>query len=114
MMTGPVTVGRADVGAMVCTPLPLMLNWIVSVPEAALAWRMAGRGEPLPELLVLVTTKVAGASRVSSASTERGARWGVLVRAGTAARRSRRKRRRSIVALRMGVGRGPAANWRAG
>src|SRR4051794_2246057 len=110
MTTGPVTVGRADVGAMVCTPELLMLNWIVSVPASALASRMACRSEPLPLSLRLVTTKTAGARRVSSASSERGGRWEDLERTGTVARWNRRKRRRIIVALQMGVGREPGVS----
>src|SRR5690349_11580893 len=111
MTTGPVTVGRADVGAMVCTPVPLRLNWIVSEPVCALASRMACRSEPLPVSLRLVTTKTAGARRVSSASSERGGRRKDLVRAGMVARRNRRKRGRSIGALQMSVGREPGRKF---
>jgi hypothetical protein len=53
-----VIVGNALVTVIVFAPVP-MLNAIVSAPASALASRIAWRSEPAPELLVLVTVKVA-------------------------------------------------------
>src|SRR5262249_6462913 len=54
MVTGPVMVGKADSGAMVCTPEP-MAKVIVSGPGFALALSRVQRSEPMPLSLVLVT-----------------------------------------------------------
>src|SRR5437016_3481797 len=53
-------IGKADRGAMVCTPLPGILNSITTslVEVSALASRMACRSEPGPLSAVLVTVKV--------------------------------------------------------
>ncbi len=45
MMTGSVIVGSADVGLIVCTPVPGMRNVMVSVPGLLLANVMASRSE---------------------------------------------------------------------
>src|SRR5215471_12082998 len=56
-------VGRSEAGVIVQTPdpsqpAPVTLNAIVSMPEFALASRIAWRREPAPESLVFVTVKV--------------------------------------------------------
>lgn len=53
IVTGSVTDGSADVGAMVCAPPPPMLKSMTSAP--ALASRIAWRSDPAPESLVFVT-----------------------------------------------------------
>ena len=58
MTTGSVSVGRADSGAIVWTPVPGMLKVIVCTPGVALASVMTWRSEPVPVSLVLVTTKL--------------------------------------------------------
>jgi hypothetical protein len=55
----PVISGRPEAGWIVWTPVPGMLNAIVSAPTAALASRMAWRSEPGPELSALMTVNVA-------------------------------------------------------
>ena len=55
MITGSVIVGRAEVGAIVCTPAPGMAKLIVW-PASRSAFRIAWRSEPIPLSLVLVTT----------------------------------------------------------
>ena len=58
MVTGPVTVGNCDAGAMVCTSVPAMLKFMVSAPVVLLASRIACLSEPAPLSSVLVTVKV--------------------------------------------------------
>ena len=55
IVTGDVTGGRAVAMAIVWTPLPTMLNAIVSGPGFALASRIAWRSEPGPVSAVAVT-----------------------------------------------------------
>ena len=54
MITGSVIVGRAEVGAIVCTPAGMakLIVW----PASRSAFRIAWRSEPIPLSLVLVTT----------------------------------------------------------
>ena len=75
MTTGSVMVGRAEVGLMVFTPLP-MPKAIVSSPGVMFALRMAWRSDPRPESLVLVTVNVARSDLASSSSRhqDRGTR----------------------------------------
>jgi hypothetical protein len=77
MMTGLLMVGRADVRVIVLTPLPGIINLIVSVATVVLACRIAWRREP-PPLSVLVITSMtakgaAGESDEASVATFRGA-----------------------------------------
>jgi hypothetical protein len=59
IVTGSVTMGSGDCGAMVCGPLP-MPKLMMSTPALTFASRIAWRNEPEPLSLVLVTTKVTG------------------------------------------------------
>src|SRR3954471_3497239 len=61
MMTGSVSAGSGDTGAIVWTPAPRILNEIVSVnPECELALVIAWRNDPGPLSLVLVTIRLNG------------------------------------------------------
>ena len=53
--TASVRFGSGVTGVIVCTPLPTMLNWIVSAPGLAFASRIAWRSDPAPESAVVVT-----------------------------------------------------------
>jgi hypothetical protein len=54
MLTGSVIAGIAEVGLIVCAPVPIAKS-IVSRPGLALALVIASRKEPAPESPVLVT-----------------------------------------------------------
>src|SRR4051812_24225827 len=69
MTIGPVMIGSAVVGRILCTPLPGMANTIVSGPVAAFESRMACRSEPVPLSLTFVTVNAAAAQRLSRFST---------------------------------------------
>ena len=72
--TGSSIVGRAEVGLIVCTPLPAMAKWISS-GEPPLGWPLAlviaCRSEPAPPSLVFETVNVERRTRGSSASHPR-------------------------------------------
>ena len=59
MFVGPVIVGSAESGAIVCNPPPPMLKPTVSAPGLALASRIACRNEPAPAFAVVITVKTA-------------------------------------------------------
>src|SRR5690349_24873128 len=62
-MTGSVIAGSGESGVIVCTPVPGILNEIVSVkPVCALALRIACRSDPGPLSNGFVTTIVNGTS----------------------------------------------------
>jgi hypothetical protein len=61
-MTGSMIGGRAEAGAIVWTPEPVIANAIVSKPGLAFASRIAWRRLPAPESAVVVTVKVAAVS----------------------------------------------------
>ncbi len=65
MVTCSVIVGSADAGVIVWTPVPGILNVIVSALRFAFASRIACRSEPAPASLVLLTTNVCGAAPVT-------------------------------------------------
>ena len=70
LVTGSVIGGKAGDGLIVWTPLPGILNVMVSGPGLALASRIACTSDPGPELLVLMTTYVfawATAAKMNSA-----------------------------------------------
>src|SRR2546427_9718021 len=69
MPTGSVIGGRADVGAIVCTPPPPMLKSIVSWPALALLSRIACRSDPEPSFAPVVTVKAEGRVRSPRDST---------------------------------------------
>src|SRR6478609_4838894 len=59
MTTGEVSAGSGLDGEMMCAPLPLISNSMVSNPSAGLfTLKMAARNDPAPESLVLVTVFV--------------------------------------------------------
>src|SRR5262245_41887272 len=58
MTTGDVIVGSVVSTSIVCTPLPGILKWIVSVPAFVLASVIAWRSDPAPLSAVLVTVYV--------------------------------------------------------
>src|SRR5262245_60859200 len=68
-VVGCMTVGRPDVGAIVCTPEPGMAKTMVSGPAFALASRIAWRSEPAPESFVVVTVNVAAGAPAAAAMT---------------------------------------------
>ncbi len=59
MVTASVISGSSVDSEIVFTPVPGMLNLIVSAPALLLASVIACRSEPAPESLVLVTVKSA-------------------------------------------------------
>src|SRR5215467_9129219 len=69
MTTGDEMLGREDGTSIVCTPLPGMLKWIVSVPTLALASVIACRSDPAPLSAVLVTVYVV--AEASAAPSDR-------------------------------------------
>src|SRR5262249_1657028 len=90
MMRGSVIVGRAEVGVIVWTPLP-MLKWILSVPAFRFATVIASRSDSKPSgpagfasvppsmsSLVVLTMYVESSVRGSSSSTIGLQRGGLL------------------------------------
>src|SRR5438045_2954773 len=61
MTTGSVIVGKAELGAIVTGPEPLIWKVILSRPGFALALRIACRNEPSPSSPVVVTTSALAA-----------------------------------------------------
>src|ERR1700736_5866864 len=74
MTTGWSISGSVEASVIVCTPGPVMLNWIRFVMYGgggfALESKMAWRSEPAPLSLVLVTVKVIAGSGVGAASDD--------------------------------------------
>ena len=67
-----INVGNPDCGVIVCTPLPGMLNVIVSTsPLSAFDSRIACRNEPAPLSFVLVTTRLRPAGVTVVVSNDR-------------------------------------------
>jgi hypothetical protein len=74
MVTGLVIASRLEATTMACTPLPVMLNVIVSPPVFALALKIAWRNEPAPESFVFVTVYVFARALAATARPRRGSR----------------------------------------
>jgi hypothetical protein len=74
IVVGPVTLGSADSGRIVCTSPAVggRLNLISSAPASVLASVIACRSEPAPASAVVVTVNVASSKRPSRDSGEAG------------------------------------------